>query len=145
MLNLAVERARRDTGQSIRNYDFAVAGRGRDESALDMVLTLSDHALKKKTSAAASYSSLQTEVRETIDREGIDAIRTERLREVAKDAFQPDPSGVPFYELHGREQVRAGRYRETLTYRTHYRPFVEALRASLNSERAMSSTLQAIV
>lgn len=90
-------------------------------------LQLDDAAFGRKLDAVKRYQPLAAEA--AFDVHGIDAFRTEFLREAA--AMQLPPSShVPHYERIGDERVRAGRYDTTLRYGQHVRAVV--LTALLN-------------
>jgi hypothetical protein len=100
----------------------------RARAADDVVMALDESALRRKIDAALRYDELRNETEEDIRKNGLDAFRTERLH-VVDGARTVEPSGIPYYEKRGEEQVNAGRYDEVLRYRPHFAQFVEEFSA----------------
>jgi AcrR family transcriptional regulator len=135
LLNVAVRLA----GTDRPNYDYAVVGDPKTGTDADLVFSLSDAALARKTAAAAHFDGLQDDVNDAIVRHGVEAFRTERLHPVDAEVLQAEPLSTPFYELRGRKQVLAGRYSTVLTWNDHYGPLANALSMwSLGSSSALS-------
>ena len=89
-------------------------------------LELDDAAFGRKLDAVQRYQPLAAEAAAAFDVHGIDAFRTEFLREATVMQLPPS-SHVPHYERIGDERVRAGRYDTTLRYGQHVRPVLTAL------------------
>jgi hypothetical protein len=127
ILSLAIEYVRQLTQREIRQIEFAVVHPPQGRAASDVVVNLDEAALRRKIDAALRYDELHGQAEEDIRRNGLDAFRTERLHLLDRAAARPEPSGIPYYEKRGEEQVRAGRYVEVLRYRPHFAAFVEEM------------------
>jgi hypothetical protein len=127
ILSFAIEYARQLTHREIDQFEFAVVNSPRKHAANDVVVNLDDAAMGRKIDAALRYDELQGQAEEDIRRNGLDTFRTERLHFLDRAAARPEPTGIPYYEKRGEEQVRAGRYVEVLRYRPHFAAFVEEM------------------
>ena len=95
-------------------------------SGVGLRLQLDDAAFGRKLDAVKRYAPLAGEAAAAFDVHGIEAFRTEFLREAEAMPLRP-PSHVPHYERIGDERVRAGRYDTTVRYGQHVRPVLAAL------------------
>ncbi|HKO58653.1 MAG TPA: hypothetical protein VJ276_22495 [Thermoanaerobaculia bacterium] len=94
----------------------------------DVTLTLDDDALARKLASARRYDVLRAEMDGALEREGIDALRFEKLRR----ARPPHPPAVMAdYELFGAERVASGHYATVIRYREHFAPLVAQLAEAL--------------
>ena len=117
-------------GVDLDNFDL-IAGDARDQTgphhgiSIDVDLGV----LEEKIALALAYTELQADVHRIISGEGIESLKTEcfRLNSDSTDTL-PAP---PFYEMHGRRQVVAGFYAQTIMYEQHIRPIADALRVGL--------------
>jgi hypothetical protein len=133
ILSLAIEYARRLTHREIHQFEFAVVNSPRERAPNDIVVNLDEAALRRKIDAALRYDELQGQAEEDIRRNGLEAFRSERLHFLDRAATRPEPSGTPYYEKRGEEQVAAGRYVEVLRYRPHFAAFVEEMAAAFQA------------
>lgn len=158
LINAAVRVVKTKAQRQIANYDFTLVGsptRGADDSAESISLNLNDETFGRKLSAAQHYPELQNEVELAL--QGFDTVnfrrnpdvvqraqssfgvtamndfRTECLRAVATSDTNASRStaDVPFYELYGEKQVKAGHYKNVLRYREHLLPLVKSLNSHL--------------
>jgi hypothetical protein len=140
ILSLAIEHVRQLTHHVIRQFEFNVVNSPGERAANDVVVHLDEAALRRKIDAATDYDELEAQAADDIRRNGLDAFRTERLRFV--DGGAPlEPSGTPYYEKRGEEQVSAGRYVEVLRYRPHFAAFVEEMSAVFRASAQRRASL----
>lgn len=116
-------------GRLLDNFEVLMVGRESDHRHLSgdegMQIDVGPDVLEEKIELARAYTELETDVQRIIANEGIESLKTERLRLNSAEAnVLPIP---PFYEIHGQRQVAAGFYAEAITYEQHMRPIVEAL------------------
>ena len=154
IINAAVKLAKTSSKQRIKNFDFALMGppaRCSDDSANDIFrLTLNSEALDRKVVAAQNYLELQADVvaslsgadhedfkndpdlaervRSLFGTTNVNDFRVECLRLVEVDKRSHNGE-VPFYEVYGERQVRAGHYKQVLRYCEHVLPLAIALDA----------------
>jgi len=163
VINAAVTLVQTKSQTQIANYDFTLVGspgRCPDELRADArSLKLDDATFARKLSAARNYPELKSEVESALN--GFDTVelrknpdvlqrarsnfgvtdkndfRTECLRRVNLSTTSASQwnGEVPFYELYGEQQVKAGHYSSVLRYREHVLPLAE----SLNSHVERSS------
>jgi hypothetical protein len=131
LINSAVDRANRQSGFSMANYDFAVVGNPDLLSQGDVPgmirLEIGNATLERKLAVAQEYTELAGEVEAAFGEFGVAAFGVESLRPVSPipdDAFH---ATKPFYETYGEKQVAAGFYKEVIRYREHLLPLAEAL------------------
>lgn len=129
MADLAVELIRERSGTIIRNFDFATV-HPRPAGAGAVTIILDDAALQRKVAAAAGYAELRGEYEAAVAG-GIESLRTEVLHPVEGAAPEVQPSGKPYYEVHGERQVAHGYYAEVVRYSDHFLPLVERLQQEL--------------
>jgi hypothetical protein len=131
VIGAAVEMAHRATGRAVENFDFLLTGkpdsRGTWEDDRAIRLELDDDAFARKMAVAGSYTELESEVKEAIALNRLDAFRIECLRRVSNrpPVFAADHK--PFYEQYGEQQVLSGHYHQVIRYREHLKPLGEAL------------------
>jgi hypothetical protein len=118
---LAAERA------GVPLYEYPVVGPFRVQGTKDeIVIRLDDAALRRKLAAAYRYEELRGDVDAMLKDGGEESLRVEVLR----PAGPPVLMDKPFYEVHGEQQVAAGRYASVLRWREHLAPFIRALTAA---------------
>jgi hypothetical protein len=122
-------------GPAVTALEFAVS----DVAPVDAVRSatirheLSESTLADKVALARSYARaagpmLEEEVNALLARHGTDPFRTETLEPVSRLSLaQQFADAVPFYETHGEQRVREGKYTRVLRLRDHLLPFEEAL------------------
>lgn len=134
MINAALEKLWRKTGDRPRSLDFLLVGSPdacpEQLRAESVWLTLDDSALDRKMTAARGYPELAAEVEMAIARTGgVEPFRTECLRPVCGAWPSSEPRAKPpYYEEYGAKQVAAGRYDRVLRYVDHVLPLADALR-----------------
>jgi hypothetical protein len=137
LINAAVKR-NRQMGRWIDNFDVLLAYRFADDDAPAMTnviaITGDDEMHARKLGAARAYSELAADVDRIVEEEGTDALRTEYLRPVREDTDKVMLQEPPYYEVHGENQVAAGRYQQVIRYRDHVRPIAESLRRFAESK-----------
>jgi hypothetical protein len=130
MINAAVAIANRQMSRPLLNFEISLTHQPdklRERIAGEVWLDLDEASLIKKLKVAQAYPGMAAEVDRILQKEGVAALQTERLRPVS----YPVREGVaeaPYYEIHGSRQVEAGRYRQVLRYNEHVRPLEDALR-----------------
>ena len=123
-------------GQRATVFEFDVV---EPSAALDtrpgaLLLDLDDEGLDQKLSLATAYarragSMLEQEVAEMIARHGREAFRRERLVPASTEPLESRFGGAaPFYEVHGDQRVREGKYACALRMREHVVPLEHVLR-----------------
>lgn len=122
--------AEREAGHRIANFDFPLVGLPdaapaalRDKC---LRLELDGHALERKRAAAENYPEMKIEVEAAISRFGLQVFAIELFRPVTSDLAMT-LSDEPFYETHGENRVKEGRYSEVIRYRQHVAPLMRAL------------------
>ena len=130
IINAAVARANRQMVQPLENLEVLLTGERHkhpERVEQERLLTLDSESCAQKIEAVRSYIEIGADVDDILARQGIQAIQIERLRHVCGckscEAFE----SVPFYEIHGEKQVRAGHYERVLRFDEHVRPIAEAL------------------
>jgi len=116
LIDAAVSIAR-TRGAVIENYDFAVVDKWASDP--QMTVTLDDEAFEAKMGAVRAYERMRQEVDALVERDGLDAFRSERFRLRAPGSSLAPRDAKPFYETHGERQVEAGIYRDVVRYREH--------------------------
>jgi len=111
---VSIARAR---GAVIENFEFAVVGRWPADP--QMTVTLDDDAFEAKMRAVRAYERMRQEVDTLVERDGLDAFRSERFRLRPPGSSLAPADEKPFYETHGERQVKAGIYRDVVRYREH--------------------------
>jgi hypothetical protein len=118
-------------------YEYPVVGpfqvRGTED---EIVLRLDDAALRRKLAAAYQYEELRGDVDTMLNDAGEESLRVEVLR----PAEPPVLTEKPFYEMHGEQQVAAGRYASVLRWREHLAPFLTELTAACRPLNAGSES-----
>ena len=121
ILNAAVRR-RESEGARIVNLEFPLHGSAPGG------MRLTGPEIERKLAAACSYPEMADEMQATLDREGIEAFRSELLRPVdyglsLEGRFEEPPA----YEVYGEARVRAATYAEVIRFREHLAPLALAL------------------
>jgi hypothetical protein len=132
MINAAVAIASRQMGRSILNLEVCLTGppiHHSEDASADVWLHLDENSANEKLQAANEYQAIAFDVQRVLRREGMQAVKTERLRPACECATCYDSTETPYYEIHGEKQVAAGYYKQVLRYHQHVRPLAEALRA----------------
>jgi hypothetical protein len=131
VIGAAVEMARRATGRAVENFEFLLTGkpdsRGTWEDDGAIRLELDDDAFARKVAVARSYTELESEVKEAITLNRLDAFRVECLRRVPNRPPAVAADHKPYYEQYGEQQVLSGHYYQVIRYREHLMPLAEAL------------------
>lgn len=110
----------------IDGYDFLLDGMMTKEDSNSAIgIELSDQDFLRKYKAAEAYQELAYEMKVAIDKFGEAAFKTEYIRPVLNNASNPVWSDIPFYEKYGMEKIKAGVYKEAITYQHHMKPFLE--------------------
>lgn len=129
LINAAVEKAQRASGQRFASYEFSVVGRSDATWPQSIRLRLDERAFSDKLAAARAYAEWMAEVDDMLNDAGAESFRDEYLHVINEqedhDAFVAEP---PFYERYGEQQVAAGYYEDVLRYRQHILPIAAALR-----------------
>jgi hypothetical protein len=138
--NAAVEKVRQ-FGNSVENFDVLLAsapGSSLPEATKATVaLAVDEQTLAQKLQAAHEYSEVEVDVNRILAHEGAAFLRNEYLRPVTEALPESLYHELPYYEVHGEEQVAAGYYRQVIRYREHVLPIAGALRRF--SERSNGS------
>src|SRR5262249_34143992 len=143
LINAAVEIAAGDGHQSISNFDISLTSRlghfSQAPSEGAIWLHLDETTLGQKLKAVQGYTELTSEVERILAQVGVDGLRTECLRLVARSNSITEET--PYYELYGEKQVAAGYYQRVLRYREHVLPLAEALQQHVErtNERTAST------
>ena len=132
LIDGAVAVAERQTGRTIRNYDFALdSGPASCPESLRHVAlttTLDEAALDRKLTAALAYPEMRYEVEAALGRFGREAFAVECLRPSSTHTviaeFEQD---LPNYERFGQIRVEEGRYADVIRYRDHVLPVIDAI------------------
>lgn len=131
VIGAAVEIAHRATGRTVKNFEFLLTGKpdrgGTWEDDRAIRLELDDDAFARKMAAARSYTELESEVKEAIALNRLDAFRVECLRRVPNRPPVFPADYKPYYEQYGEQQVLSGHYYRVIRYREHLMPLGEAL------------------
>lgn len=125
MINAAVEKTNRMRQKPILNFEVFLNSESTTPLKDDIWLRLDEESSLRKLAAADAYVELSTDIDQTLNREGMNAVHTEHLRLASSNCF--GGSETPYYEVHGEKQVAAGHYQEVLRYRIHVRPIADAL------------------
>jgi hypothetical protein len=139
--SLASMRAQATTGRVIDRYDYAVTTAALESG---IVIDLDEETLKRKIATAYAFDHLTSDVNDLLATVGVADLAREVLRPVSGHIELPPPVRKPFYETHGEERVREGRYRAVFRYTEHFVPFVQELAAEfgcsvVEAERAPSA------
>lgn len=154
IVNAAVKLAKNSSAARIKNFAFTLMGppdRRPDRSTSNaLTLTLDPVELDRKLSAARSYPELQAEVVASLSGADHEAFNndpdlaqrvrslfgTTNLNDFRVECLSPVElhngtlnRDVPFYEIYGERQVKAGHYKQVLRYREHVLPLALALAA----------------
>jgi hypothetical protein len=134
IVDTAVLVARRQSGRTIGDFEFALEGapdwRGGGK---ELAWQLDDEALARKLAAARGYPELVDEVERALRLHGADAFRRERLHAVEPlRTLAGRFDGKPQYERFGEERVAAGLYSRVLRHDEHYAPLTAELLARLD-------------
>jgi hypothetical protein len=147
LLNGAVSLLRKETGRTVRNFDFLLDGNPEESSRSGgssgpvMRVTLSKRALQRKLAAARGYPELRAETESALTRFGPQAFSTEVLRPVVDwreglDRMEHEP---PYYETFGEQRVHAGYYDNVIRYRAGVHTLVNELWRQAGLEGASES------
>jgi hypothetical protein len=134
VLDTAVGIAQQNIGHRIDNFDFCLAKISHPSSPRTyregtIRIELDDRTLADKLAVAYAYAELALEVKNSLEKNGVDAFRVECLRPVDRHRIEQRFLKVrPFYESYGEGQVAAGYYQNIIRYRDHLLPISEALR-----------------
>ena len=135
VIGAAVKMANRCGVNEVANFDFSLTWPAdRNVGNHDLRIELDDEAFARKMAAAHSYSGLESEVREAIDRNPERAFRVECLRPVGNEEMGLGQNDKPYYEEFGEKRVAAAKYSEVIRYREHVLPLAKALRQSATLE-----------
>jgi hypothetical protein len=133
IIDAAVALACLESGRAVRSFDFPLVG--APSTAIDesfgpsLRIELDEPARHRKLAAAWAYPELAGEIERFLITHGPAALGCEMLRAVGPAGASHQPlDGPPFYEIHGRAQVAAGRYERVIGYREHLAPLAEDLR-----------------
>jgi len=131
VINTAVTVARRLRGHCVGNLEFSLIRQPavcHEQPHADGVCRLlDDTAFAQKIAAANGYAELAGEVRATLERTSIAALRAECLRPVGPGSGEYPCDQPPFYESYGEKQVAAGHYHRVLRYQEHIAPLAKVL------------------
>lgn len=131
IINAAMMILEQEHGFAPAGLDFLLSGAPdlfpEDLGADHVTLHLSSEDFERKLQAARSYPELQSEIESAVNKNGIDAFRTECLRLIKKADCNYDLQEPPFYERYGAAQVAAGFYARVIKYSAHMIPLAEAL------------------
>jgi hypothetical protein len=131
MIDAAVGMVYRATGCAVENFGFLLTGLPDNcvtsEDDQHMRLDLDDETFARKMVVARSYAELESEVKEAITLNRIDAFRVECLRRVPNRPLVFAADYKPYYEQYGEQQVSSGAYYQVIRYREHVLPLAEAL------------------
>ena len=136
LLTAAAVAAAATRGQPVRAFEFAVVGAGRGGDDSDSVVhALDGPLLDRKVATARAYARAAGAV---LEREVDDMLRTAGPAAFAREVLVPladvplevrFAGAAPFFEVHGAQRVREGKYREALRLHDHLLPFERALTA----------------
>jgi hypothetical protein len=130
IINASVNKASQ-MGHCVENFDVVLAGKFRDMPIAErdaISIEVDDRMLSRKLQAARDYSEMAVDLDRIIDEQGIDSLRTERLRRVKEDFGEVEINEPLYYEVYGEKQVAAGHYQQVIRYREHVLPMAQALR-----------------
>jgi hypothetical protein len=127
IINAAVNKACQ-MGHWVENFDVLLAGTSADLPADAISIEVDDKMLLRKLQAARDYSEMAVHLHRILDVQGIDSLRTERLRRVKEDSGNVHINEPPYYEIYGEKQVAAGYYQQVIRYREHFLPIAQVLR-----------------
>lgn len=131
LIGAAAEIAHRATGREVENFEFLLTGKPDSPSHWDddraIRLELDDEAFARKMAVARSYTELESEVKEAIARNQLDAFRVECLPRVPNRPPVFAANHKPYYEQYGEQQVLSGHYYQVIRYREHLMPLGEAI------------------
>jgi hypothetical protein len=134
VLDAAVRIAQQNIGHRIDNFDFSLVespGPWSSRSPEDGVvrIELNENMIANKLGAAYAYGELALEVKNAVEKKGIETFKVECLRPADRSNIEQRFLQVPpFYERYGEGQVAAGYYQKVIRYHDHLRPISEALR-----------------
>jgi hypothetical protein len=138
VIGAAVEMAHRATGRAVENFEFLLTGKadscGTWEDDRAIRLELDDDAFARKMAVARSYTELESEVKEAITLNRLDAFHVECLRRVSNSPPVFAADHKPYYEQYGEQQVSSGHYYQVIRYREHLMPLAEALWRQVEAE-----------
>ncbi len=130
VIGAAVEMASRSGNRRVATFDFPLTGAPdkfvESVDAETIRLQLDDEAFARKMAAARSCAELESEIREAISQNRMEAFRVECLH-LVNNHWPIATSGKPYYETYGEKQVAAGLYRDVIRYREHFVPLADAL------------------
>jgi len=135
LVNVALERLRRERRTHIANYEYALTAplpTSPVGAPPDVVLKLDGSALATKIAAARGYPELQWEVDRAVEREGMGAFAHEVLRPLGATQLQLCPPTLPpHYEIYGEKKRADGVYAEVIRYEQHFVPVARHLVTTL--------------
>ena len=129
VIDAAVVLARRRSGRSVNDFEFALEGGPQWQGGGGEVQwQLDEDALARKLRAARDYPELAAEVERAVASFGEHAFARERLFRVEPFATLSSRfDGQPGYERHGEARVAAGLYTQVLRHRRHFAPLADAI------------------
>lgn len=134
VIDRAVELASERSGRRIVNVGFSLESDPRaaseNQPGVHIRHQLDQDEWQRKIRAAEDYRGLETEVQRAFAAWGREAFQYEVLLENGP-VDEDDVAGIPHYERHGEELVRAGVYSEVVRYREHVMPILQTLRSGL--------------
>jgi hypothetical protein len=141
IVNCAVNHVKRERGNAIRNYEYALMDASDMRSfAASIVIRLPAQIRERKIAAATGYRELFGEVEAAVGREGRRAYDEEVLHEIAATRLGDTPLAIPpFYETYGRQQCRAGRYATVIRYAEHFVPIARAIAESIDTTTRLAA------
>jgi hypothetical protein len=128
IINAAVNKTAEHEGRRIFNFDVLLNESSDHDLAKtngDIWLELDEVSAARKLAAVRSYIEVADEVDRILSRDGLEAIRTERLRQTSP--LSSISSATPYYESHGQRRVDEGHYHQVVRYQEHVRPIADAL------------------
>jgi len=113
---------------SLENFDFLLDGM-LSEGHSSFSLMLTDKDVKLKLKAALEYKELTAELKETINKYGIEPFKKEhfkRVNDLYKFTGWPDDE-VPLYEKQAAQKLKNGTYKQAITFKDHLLPMAKYL------------------
>ena len=129
IINTLVRLLNKNRSTQLNNYDFLLDRMiTPDEETEAISLRLTNENFETKYTAAANYEELAAELKMAIEKYGKEPFKTEYIRPVFPiDESKNWKDGIPYYEKYGLEKIKAGTYKQAITYTSHMKPIIEWL------------------
>lgn len=119
---------------AVNNLEFPLVAAPNSDFCADtqgsFSLALTPEEYERKLEAARNYPELASEFVQAVERLGAASFHQEYFSPSNPDAFISGAASRPWYDEYGQSHVKAGFYKQALTFREHISPLYRALKSS---------------